>query len=158
MKTNLICITLLFFSCFVFTSCKKSESNLESILEKNILKSSEKYAELLIKRNGGGTEFNIKNIERKEEILTITVNGGCYQEDFMIVWDGSILLTYPAQINLVLYNKSKEGCGLEHQFDIKVNLKKIVEKYDPNDFIFNIANGSKQQDKSLNPNGSITDK
>ncbi|MCH5685519.1 hypothetical protein LWM68_15400 [Niabella sp. W65] len=89
-------------------------------------------------------------------MLTITVKGGCNQDDFHVVWDGSIMFSSPGQINLVLNNKSQEDCGLEKQFDINVDLSKVVGKYDAKDFIFNVANGSKKQDKSLNPNGSVT--
>jgi len=101
-------------------------------------------------------DFNIEDIKRNGNMLTITVKGGCGQDDFHVVWDRSIMFSSPGQINLVLNNKSQEDCGLEKQFDINVDLSKVVGKYDAKDFIFNVANNSKKQDKSLNPNGSIT--
>ena len=140
--------------CFAITSCEKSDSNPETDLEKNLLKSAEKYAELVEKRNGG--DFNIEDIRRNLNMLTITIKGACNQDDFYVVWDGTILFSNPGQINLVLNNKSQEDCGVEKQFDIHVDLSKVVGKYDAKDFIFNVANGSKKQDKTLNPNGSVT--
>ncbi|ULT39903.1 hypothetical protein KRR40_34205 [Niabella defluvii] len=154
MKTNLIYAAFALLFCFAITSCEKSDSNPETILENNLLRSAEKYAELVEKRNDG--DFNIEDIKRNGNMLTITVKGGCNQDDFHVVWDGSIMFSSPGQINLVLNNKSQEDCGLEKQFDINVDLSKVVGKYDAKDFIFNVANGSKKQDKSLNPNGSVT--
>lgn len=154
MKTNLIYAAFALLFCFAITSCEKSDNNPETVLENNLLRSAEKYAELVEKRNDG--DFNIEDIKRNGNMLTITVKGGCDQDDFHVVWDGSIMYSNPGQINLVLNNKSQEDCGLEKQFDINVNLSKVVGKYDAKDFIFNVANGSKKQDKSLNPNGSIT--
>lgn len=154
MKTNLIYAAFALLFCFAITSCEKSDNNPETVLENNLLRSAEKYAELVEKRNDG--DFNIEDIKRDGNVLTITVKGGCNQDDFHVVWDGSIMFSNPGQINLVLNNKSQEDCGLEKQFDINVDLSKVVGKYDAKDFIFNVANGSKKQDKSLNPNGSIT--
>lgn len=156
MKTNLIYVAFTLLFCFAITSCEKSDSDPETVLESNLLRSAGKYAELVEKRSGGKDDFNIEDIKRNGNMLNITVKGGCNQDDFHTVWDGSIMFSSPGQINLVLYNKSLEDCGLEKQFNINVNLSKIVGKYDPKDFIFNVANGSKKQDKSLNPNGSIT--
>ncbi|WP_099365221.1 hypothetical protein [Sphingobacterium sp. 1.A.4] len=154
MKTNLIYAAFALLFCFAITSCEKSDNNPETVLENNLLRSAEKYAELVEKRNDG--DFNIEDIKRNGNMLTIKVKGGCNQDDFHVVWDGSIMFSNPGQINLVLNNKSQEDCGLEKQFDINVDLSKVVGKYDAKDFIFNVANGSKKQDKSLNPNGSIT--
>ncbi|WP_149525296.1 hypothetical protein [Sphingobacterium hotanense] len=153
MKTNLIYAAFALLFCFAITSCEKSDNNPETVLENNLLRSAEKYAELVEKRNDG--DFNIEDIKRNDNMLTITVKGGCNQDDFHVVWDGSIMFSSPGQINLVLNNKSQEDCGLEKQFDINVDLSKVVGKYDAKDFIFNVANGSKKQDKSLNPNGSV---
>ena len=154
MKTRLIYAAFALLFCFAITSCEKSDSNPETVLENTLLKSAEKYAELVEKRNDG--DFNIEDIKINGNMLTITVKGGCNQDDFHVVWDGSIMFSSPGQINLVLNNKSQEDCGLEKQFDINVDLIKVVGKYNAKDFIFNVVNGSKKQDKSLNPNESVT--
>ena len=154
MKTNFIYAAFALLFCFAITSCEKSDNSPETVLENNLLRSAEKYVELVEKRNDG--DFNIEDIKRNGNMLTIKVKGGCNQDDFHVVWDGSIMFSNPGQINLVLNNKSQEDCGLEKQFDINVDLSKVVGKYDAKDFIFNVANGSKKQDKLLNPNGSIT--
>jgi hypothetical protein len=158
MKTNLICVILMASLGCLLWSCKKTENNPEAVLDKNLLKSPEKYAALMEKRTDGPGSFTIEDIKRNGDVLTISVKGGCKEEDFNIVWDGSIAFSSPGQVNLVLNNTSESDCGLDNQFSIKVNLSKIVEKHDPEDFIFNVANGSMKQDKSLNPNGSVTSK
>lgn len=158
MKTNLIYSLFALIFCFAITSCEKSDNNLDAVLENNLLKSADEYSKLIKERNGGDGSFTIESITRNGNMLTVTVKGGCNQDDFHVVWDGSIMFSNPGQINLVLYNRAEEVCGTEKQFDVNVNLSKIVGKYDAEDFIFNIANGSKKQDKSLNRNGSVTTK
>ncbi|HMR84535.1 MAG TPA: hypothetical protein PKE30_15435 [Niabella sp.] len=158
MKIKLIYATLIAIFCFAMTSCKKSESHTEMVLDKNLYRSAHKYAALIENRKTKPGNFTIENIRRNGNTLTIAVKGGCSEDDFHIVWDGSILFSNPGQVNLVLYNETETDCGPEKQFDIKVNLNNIIEKYDPKDFIFNVANGSMKQDRSLNPNGSVTTK
>ena len=57
MKTNLIYAAFALLFCFAITSCEKSDNNPETVLENNLLRSAEKYAELVEKRNDG--DFNI---------------------------------------------------------------------------------------------------
>lgn len=149
----LVCLLIL----SLVYSCKKPESS-EIILDKNLIKSTGKYAELVGKRNDKNGSFSIEHIERNADILTISVKGGCKQDDFQVVWDGLTLLSYPAQIKLVLHNNGISDCEAENQFNITVNLTKIIGEHDPKDFVFHVANGSIQQDKSLNPDGSVSSK
>lgn len=158
MKTNLICVILVASLGCLLWSCKKTENNSETALDRNLIKSADKYAALMDKRTDGPSNFTIEDIKRNADILTISVKGGCKEDDFTIVWDGTIAFSNPGQVNLVLNNDSQSDCGLENQFNIKVNLNKILDKHDPKDLMFNVANGSVKQDKSLNPNGSVTSK
>lgn len=158
MKMNLICVGLMVVFGLAIASCKKSESNSEKALDKNIIKSAEKYAALMGKRTSGTGSFTIEDIERNSDVITISVKGGCKEEDFNVVWDGVITFSYPGQVNLVLNNDSQSDCGLESKFNINVNLRKILDKHDPKDFIINVANGSTKQDKSITPSGSVSTK
>lgn len=139
-------------------SCKKAEKKNELTLDKNLIKSPDKYAVLLENRTGGPGSFTIEDIKRNGDVLTISVKGGCKEEDFNIVWDGAIAFSYPGQVNLLLNNTSESDCGLAHQLAVQVNLSKILNHQNPASFIFNVANGSIKQDKSLNPNGSVVSK
>lgn len=47
-------------------------------------------------------------------------------------------------------------CEINNEFT--VNLNKILGEYDPKNFIFNVANGSLQQNKSLIQNGTVVNK
>lgn len=156
MKINLRSIMLVASLGCLLWSCTKTANNAGMSLDKNLVKNADKYAALLEKRTGGSSSFTIEDIKRNGDVLTISVKGGCKEEDFQMVWDGRILLSYPGQVNLVLYNDALSGCDIENPFNITVNLRKIIDKQDPKDFIFNIANGSVKQDKSLNPNGSVS--
>lgn len=158
MKMKLIYVALCAVFGLAITSCKKSENNSEKALDKNVIKSAEKYAALMGKRTSGTGSFTIEDIKRNGDVLTITVKGGCKEEDFNVVWDGIITFSYPGQINLVLNNDSQSDCSLDSKFTININLRKILDKHDPKDFIINVANGSAKQDKSLNPNGTVSTK
>ncbi len=158
MKKSLIYVVLVAVFGLTFTSCEKSETNSETALDKNIIKSAGQYAALIDKRSDGAGKFTIEDMTRNGDVLTISVKGGCKEEDFNVVWDGLIAFSYPGQINLVLNNDSQSDCGLENKFNIKINLRKILEKHDPKDFIVNVANGSAKQDKSLDPNGTVSTK
>lgn len=139
------------------SSCEKSDPDSEKILETNLLQSEEKYHRLLQSRSAKSEagDFMITHIQRRANILTISVTGGCAAEDFFVVWDGSIMLSSPGQVNLVLHTASGTDCGTDHTFDIAVNLSKVMGARDPADFIFNVANGSAKQNLSLNPDGSV---
>ena len=140
----------------LLNSCKKSSESQEVVLDKNLLKSEKKYKSLLDERDNGKPIFEIKDIKRIDDKLHITVKGGCKAEDFQIVWDGEILLSYPAQVNLLIFNSSATTCGTDKEFNVEVNLKKMIEKPDSNGYVFHVANGSIKRDKSLNPDGSVS--
>ena len=158
MKTKLFYLMLTAFLGLSFASCKKSENNPELVLDHNLLKSASKYSTLADERKGGPGEFTIEHLVRNGNVLTISVKGGCKEEDFQIVWNGVIMFSSPGPVNLLLYNKSEQDCGTDNLFDIKVNLESIVGKQDAKSFIYNVANGSKRQDFSLNINGTVSAK
>lgn len=156
MKINLLSLMLVTMLGLLFLSCKKSEKNTEMDLDKNLIVSAEKYAKLMSSRTEETGSFTIEDVSRNGDILTISVKGGCTEEKFQMVWNGQILLSYPGQVHLVLHYNDEASCGTEHRFNIKINLKKILGKHDPKDHIFHVANGSLKQDKSLNPDGSVS--
>lgn len=158
MKTSLHFFALMMVLVLFVVSCKKSGDDTEMLLDKNLLVSAEKYAKLLADRPDAQGSFTIEDVKRDGDVLTISVKGGCSEEKFNLVWNGQILLSYPGQVHLVLHNTDEGDCGTQNQFNIKVNLKKILGKFDPKDYIYHVANGSVKQDKSLNPDGSVSSK
>ena len=140
-------------------SCKKSAHNKsEMVLDKNLLKSADKYEQLLAKRSNTEGSFSIEDIKRNGDILTISVKGGCAEDDFQMVWDGLILTTYPSIVRLVLHNTASKGCDKDNRLNVEVNLSKIIGKHAFKDYVFQVSNGSVKQDHSLNPDGSVSSK
>ena len=157
MKSKLFNFVMTASICGLIWSCTKTESQHDTtiVLDKNLIKSPIKYAELMKKRDNGSGSFVIEKIERNGNTLNILVKGGCDAGDFTIVWDGSVQFSFPGQINLLLHNHSERFCEPETPISLSIDLQKIIEKDDPNDFIFIIANGSSAETISLLPNDSI---
>ena len=149
-------ITLVVLLSTVTFSCKKSAVEDESVLDKNLVKSAKKYQALVSGREDRPGSFEIKNIQRADDILTVTVEGDCNEIDFQVVWNGEILLSYPAQVHLVIYKKSSASCAAGDGTEVEIDLSKIIKDPNGKDFIFHVANGSKIEDKSLNPDGSVS--
>lgn len=157
-KTPFLLFSLLL--AFSFTSCEKSgtDDQAEQVLDVNLLKSAGKYSDVIAKRESGSEQtFVIENVKREGEYLKIKVKGGCSADAFKIIWDGSIMLSHPAQVRLVLTHESdNDDCSATNEFTVSVNLAKIIGSQNQSDFIFHIANGSIKEDKSLHPNGSVS--
>lgn len=165
MRTQLSIRSITFLLLCVYTSitlasCEKSEVNhkIDEYLEANLLKSVVKYNDVLTKRESGTDQsFSIEGVVREGDVLKISVKGGCSSDAFKIIWDGYIMFTYPGQVRLLLNHESNNiGCSTTYNFVVVANLTKILGSHNPSDFIFHIANGSKKQDKSLNPNGVVS--
>lgn len=137
------------------SSCKKSPNIPDVALDANLLKSAQKYGKLVSGRDASPGSFEILNVSRIGHTLTISLKGGCKEEDFNVVWDGTIMFSSPGQINLVVYRATEESCDKGDQLDIKVDLVKILGSQSPKNFIINVANGSKKQDVSIGTNGTI---
>jgi hypothetical protein len=151
MKSQLVILVCL----LAFTACKKSKTDADSdkLLGANLLKSEQQFTELLAKRaSGNGQTFSIENITRTGSTLNVEIKGGCAKERFKAVWDGVALLSYPAQIRLVLANEAGENCNPDQRITITLDLTKIIGD-DPNGYIVHVANGSVKQDTSIDNNG-----
>ncbi len=148
------CVLVALIGCSL-SSCKKSADSADAALDVNLLKSAKKYEALISEREATQGGFEIESLSRSGNMLTVTVKGGCKEEDFNVVWDGAIMFSSPGQINLVLYNDKTQDCNTHNQMNVKVNLAKILGSHNPQNFIINVANGSKKKDVSLGTNGSV---
>lgn len=68
-----------------------------------------------LRKTDPGTSNPIASLEGKIEgtclALTVSYSGGCEAHDFQLHWDGTILESYPAQVNMVLVHSGKrDGC------------------------------------------------
>ncbi len=143
-------------------SCKKNEGGPDfkepKALEANLLESAELFASTL-KERGSDQTFEIEDIIRKDATLQVKVKGGGSEESFKFIWDGRIQESYPMGIMLVLkYDNHNGDFDKNKEFLINVNLQKILgDVGDTKDFHFSVLNGSKKQQKNLNPDGTISD-
>jgi len=142
------------------SSCEKKESDRnDELLDGNILKSESAYKNALSTRGtNNGEVFTIEEIKREGSSLTIRVLGGCSEESYRIIWNGLIAESHPAQVYLVLtHEPAGDICQTSEELTVTADLRKIVgEAAGSGDYIFHVANGSIRQDKSLNPDGSVS--
>lgn len=155
---------LTFIMMLLFTiSCEKNENSPKTKdpikLETNLLESVELFTSALNNRNSDHI-FEIKDITRQDATLQVKVVGGGAHNSFNFIWDGQIQESYPMGIALVLnYDNKNNDFDPKKEQTIQVNLQKILGgRGDIKDFHFSIINGSKKQNKNLNPDGSVTDK
>lgn len=160
MKTQLLKFkavfqTVILVGLMTFSACKKSKTDGDGdkLLTENLLKSQKQFSESLAQReSGNGQTFSIENITRTGSTLNVEIKGGCAKEKFKAVWDGVALLSYPAQVRLVLVNEAGENCNPEQRITIALDLTKIVGA-DANGYIVYVANGSVKQDTKIDNNG-----
>lgn len=154
--------TMVSMMLFLTFSCEKSNSDHDfedpNVLESNLLESSDLFA-TSIKERDSEHVFEIVDIKRKNSTLQVKVKGGGEDENFRFIWDGQIQESYPMGIKLVLtYEVKNEDFDSDKEHMIPVNLQKIIENIgNIEDFRFSIINGSKIQNKVLNPDGVVSD-
>jgi len=107
-----------------------------------------------------GAPFDITNVSRSATSLQIQVKGGCSVDDYKVVWDGRVLLSYPQIVNLVVANEQEAGsCTTAGAYTVNVDLKQLLgANYNPADFQIQVANGSKIQDKLIDEKGVVSNK
>lgn len=163
MKTNFSkCLPFLFLIVLsVSFSCNR-ENNISPDLDGGPLvqTNGEEYSKLLAGREDfEGTPFEITKVTREGNSLKIDVYGGGGIENYKVVWDGSLMLSYPMQARLVVGYKTPDGAldAAMHTYTLEVDLQKLFgDAADPSQVIVHVANGSKKQDAVANPNDSTS--
>ena len=148
-------------------SCQKSEvtvvepaSNVKS--EKN----ASEYSKLMNARaTFKGYPFDILDIRRTDNILKITVEGGCDTQAYKVIWDGIINFTEPADPKMVLGSTnliisheptSQVQCLAIMKHTIEIDLKVLLgSAYTPTINV-QVSNSSKAEDKIVDPKGVVT--
>lgn len=139
-------------------SCKNSQDTDLKPSSGNLLVSSEEYNKIMNARDKQpGQTFTIENISRNNDKLSISVKGGCNAKDFRVVWNGAVMESYPMQVPLVLQLNADDAeiCPSDNH-SILIDLTKIIGTHDSKDYVFHVANGSIKQDKSIYPDGSVS--
>ncbi|WP_353719860.1 hypothetical protein [Dyadobacter sp. 676] len=163
MKTNLSkCLAFLFLVVLsVSFSCNR-ENNISPDPDGGPLVQTNgaEYSKLMAGRETfDGTPFEITKVTREGNSLKIDVTGGGGIENYKIVWDGSLMLSYPMQARLVVAYNTPDGAQdtAMHDYTLEVDLQKLFgNAANASEVIVHVANGSKKQDKVVDPNGSTS--
>jgi hypothetical protein len=148
---------------FLSVACSKNDNTPNpSIDGVNVQTNSSKFSSLLNARSTyKGEPFEIKSIKREGDLLKIEVFGGCEPEMYKVIWDGVILESNPAQVRLVVsYEPTLQiNCLVPVNPTLTVDLKKLLgSSYTPNGYTFTVSNASKEEDKLIDPSGTVTTK
>ncbi|MGA0556444.1 hypothetical protein ACO2Q8_07330 [Larkinella sp. VNQ87] len=145
-------------------ACNQDSGNDPAPSDKNltpIVTSADEYNRAMNARaNAEGTQFTIENVSREGNILTVKVKGGCSPEAFKAVWNGIEIMIYPPTIHIALTHDAGEvsGCPTDLEHTLKIDVTKLVGEGDHSNTTFVVYNGSKVQDTTLNPDGTVTNK
>jgi hypothetical protein len=166
MKTAPKKLNIMFFIIIImFTGIACSKNN-NTLVPSNdgidVQTNSSKFNSLLSARTTyKGQPFEIKNINRDGDLLKIEVLGGCEPDMYRVVWDGVVLESNPAQVRLVVsYEPTLQiNCLVPVNPTLTVDLKKLIgSNYTPNGYTFTVSNASKEEDKIIDPSGTVTTK
>jgi hypothetical protein len=159
-KVNLL--TIIFLSTVFFSACSNQQNDLDivkEVLDTNLVKDHAGYSKAVTERKGSDdVSFTIEDVKRDGELVTVTVKGGCAETSFKFIWDGRIAESYPMQAWLVLvHDKGSNQCEDKEAFQLTLNLRKLfTTEVNLEEYVFHIANGSMEQDSSLDPDGAVT--
>lgn len=161
-KNQIMVIATLLFLVSGITSCQKTESiSPEPIGKVRIEDNAAIYTKLMNARtNYKGSPFEILEIVRNANIVTIVVEGGCDTQAYKVIWDGVINFTEPISANLVISHEpvSEVQCLAIKRHKIDVDLQILLGKaYSPNVNLI-VSNSSKIDDKIVDPKGVVTNK
>ena len=163
MKTNFSkCLTFLFLLVLSASLSCNRENNISPgpddspLLQTN----GEEYQRLMAARETfDGTPFEITKVTREGDLLKIDVSGAGGIQNYKVVWDGLLMLSYPMQARLVVAYNTPDGVqdAAMHDYTLEVDLQKLFgNSAKASEVIVHVANGSKKQDKVVDPNGSTS--
>ncbi|MDR6806949.1 hypothetical protein J2Y45_004141 [Dyadobacter sp. BE34] len=163
MKTHLSkCVAFLFLIVLSISFSCNRENNISPDPDNGPLVQTNgtEYSKLLAGREDfDGTPFEITKVTREGNSLKIDVTGGGGIENYKVVWDGQLMLSYPMQARLVVAYDTPDGAqdAAMHDYTLEVDLQKLFgNSANASEVIVHLANGSKKQDKVVDPNGSTS--
>ena len=165
MKTLILCAFLLTTSLFLqstLLSCNREDTVVpdtgEKQLQENVWKSKSQYLSAMNARmDSEGGKFTIEEVERKGNLLTIKVSGGCREDSFKAIWDGTVMESYPMMIHLVLtHDNTTENCQDALNFTFTIDLYALLgREVRLDDYQFKVSNGSQVQDLVVEGNKPV---
>ncbi len=169
LKNQFTVIAITLFLGLGIISCQKSDiAVVEPASNVKSEKSASEYAKLMNARaNFKGYPFDIVEIKRTDNLLKVTVEGGCDTQAYRVIWDGVINFTEPANPTMVLGSTnliisheptSQVQCLAIMRHTIEIDLKLLLgNAYTPTINVL-ISNASKVDDKIVDPKGVVTTK
>jgi hypothetical protein len=102
---------------------KLEKGNFTFLKNTKIFKQAEKE-----RSDGYSDEFEINKVERIGDTLNITVSfyEGCEINKFEVIWDGSIMLSYP-EMTIFFVKRTADNCGEQGELKTQVLSLSIVE-------------------------------
>jgi hypothetical protein len=152
---------VIFALVLVAMSCAKDEiaPSPSNEITANVQTNAARFKELTANRVSD--PFDITSLIREDDLLKINVSGGCETNAYKVVWDGVINFSSPPTVSMVVsYEPTlKIQCLYPQKHTIIVDLKKTIgDKYVPNVFHIVVSNASKEEDKLIDPSGTVTTK
>jgi len=140
-------------------ACTTTTSDPTPAASSRVRSNASEYARLLSARTTyGGTPFEIKGVSRNGSTLIIDVFGGCLDQDYSVVWDGTVRESNPIQISLMaLYELTAQvQCAATLRHTITVDLKKLMGTAYQENMYVSVGNASKPVDHVIDPSGTVT--
>jgi hypothetical protein len=169
-KNGIQLLAIMLFVGLNLMSCQKSEQSVVEPPASNVKseKNSSEYSKLMNARTDfKGYPFDILEIKRTDNILKISVEGGCDTQAYRVIWDGVINFTEPTNPSMVLGSTnliisheptSQVQCLAIMKHTIEIDLKLLLgNAYTPSINVL-ISNASKVDDKIVDPKGVVTTK
>lgn len=118
------------------------------------LKNSGLYQEAQKDRSESySTPFEIDHVERTDHFMDITVSfpAGCETNRFEVIWDGTIMESYPPQTRIFVKRSASDCAGTDEKTTevLSVNLEELIFKGNDEqlqDAIIIVSNASKKPD------------
>ena len=103
--------------------------------------------------------FEITEISRTAEHLSISVVGNASREDYEVLWDGRMAESHPIQLRvLVRINPEAARSSASAAYTITVKWQDLFSPLPVDeDYRITVLNGSKVNDKSIDENGNVSD-
>src|SRR5687767_12061010 len=117
--------------CICLSACQQDNADggdsTNTTLDKNLVRNRESYDEGIKTRVSNKTaEFQIEDIQRETNVLTVFVSEVCNPEAFTFIWDGRLAESYPLQARLLLtYDGTAGSCDKGEIFQVKLDLGKL---------------------------------
>ncbi len=164
-KWSIVFLGIFAVASIIAVSCNDNEAVVvDSVqpeeLDANLVKDPSAYdAAIAARKMAHGFKFSLDSVSRSGNILTVSVQGGCSAEDYQTFWNGAVQESYPMKVSLVLVLEHQSDACIMQYFDVKIDVSKILPaSANPSDYVFEVLNGSIEQDKSLLPDGTVTSK